>query len=242
MMIQPSISILKLIDIGNFLRGAGYGKYDDEDPMIFIHEITDLISIASDLRSDLADNSADSNPTVACDQWDKLLAKVEGIEPGSYVISNNGKTGLYVGPQDGNPLERKIEPGESLMVDDVDASYPPVDHQDPSKRIFNVIEDGGDLYQYSVFTPEDGLVILDRPFKTHGFFETYYLDSRKNWTELTIQYKTGMGEGKLVIPCGIFCELPVVAALVNQVTKGKTFNNIKIFGGEPLVDLFKESE
>jgi hypothetical protein len=105
MMIQPSVSILKLLDIANFLRGAGYGKYIDEDPMVFINHVTDLISIASDLRSDLADNSADSNPTHACDQWDKVLAKVEGIEPGAYVTSiepgayvtsNNGDTALYV--------------------------------------------------------------------------------------------------------------------------------------------------
>jgi hypothetical protein len=78
MMIQPSISILKLIDIANFLRGAGYDKYTKEDPMDFINDIKSLIELGSELRSDLADNSCDSNPTHACDQWDKLLAKLEG--------------------------------------------------------------------------------------------------------------------------------------------------------------------
>jgi hypothetical protein len=75
MLQMPSVVILKLIDIGNFLRGAD--RYAKEDPMIFIQKVIDLIESGAVLRDDLANIGPDYNPTDGCDAYDKALREVE---------------------------------------------------------------------------------------------------------------------------------------------------------------------
>lgn len=109
------------------------------------------------------------------------------------------------------------------------------------KSIFHIVEDNGDyVYNYTAEKIEDGLIRFERSFTRKEFYEIYHFDTRNISTTLMVDYKTGAGEGQLVIPCNILYELPVVAALIQEMTGGKTFNNVKIFGGEPIADLFKE--
>ena len=75
MLQSPSVVILKLIDIGNFLRGAD--RYAKEDPMVFIQKVIDLIESGAVLRDDLANIGPDYNPTTGCDVWDKAIREVE---------------------------------------------------------------------------------------------------------------------------------------------------------------------
>ena len=64
---HPTTAILRLMDVGEFLRGAAHDRFTGEDPMEFIYEIIDLIEAGVLMRD-----------TTKTDAWDEAVGVTEG--------------------------------------------------------------------------------------------------------------------------------------------------------------------